>query len=744
MRSLVSGPLRTSRKTLRRFTAQNIYRQTFGKKKLPLIHPSFLQYKIHFYESALNLKGPSPSIYRSDTKPLKYWKLLNAINNNDFLIVKNITKKLTKRLIRKWLRKKLRRILMFNYTHGITSLLSTHKQVNKRKLKYLNPKLTKIQLKFYIKRTTAPLSVLKWKTSYPFLFTKNTQANKTCKPYLDLLLRHVLRPRLNRRVRRSRKVFAARVKQKHLRIKRHKQSTKHYIKHSTPSKVKLRRCKLSLARAKFIPKVSLPSKSIIRNGYRKFCIKRIRSRLRRRCHVTGFRWRVKKLRKLKKRYLTLNITRTFPRAISTTYYPTRVRIYKHNRNNYRYNVTRKIEKNYTTQKLRVIILRKQPKKTKIFNYYPTSEVKQPIMLTRSGQPFILKNIGLFLNMITIRNQRNPLTYKFLFKKKIFSFLYPNEVRNALMNRKKRIVLYKLVFNTKNKIKQKPRFSLSSFNKLSIKQYKLSLQNSSSRSVTNIIFSKPQDTYSYFNKYAFSTDEIIYTEKFKHRGTDLSFRTSEVKIPRVRFKPGYQRIWRRARTALKESLSLKFTYQQQLTKYLVRFYKGSNNYSFSRAEMSLNRILMYSRLLPDNPTVCAFLSKRLIYVNGNMVYDPGALLGVNDVLQIVVSTWYYVMSRWMSNWTLKRNRKFKKLVYRKGLANRQKVMKLKKQRSYYTPNWIYLTRYDLSDIKPYLEVDYFTLSSVILYEPFTSYYFSPDESPDFRPTIYRMYNWKYIT
>ena len=72
------------------------------------------------------------------------------------------------------------------------------------------------------------------------------------------------------------------------------------------------------------------------------------------------------------------------------------------------------------------------------------------------------------------------------------------------------------------------------------------------------------------------------------------------------------------------------------------------------------------------------------------------------------------------------------------------MKLKKQRSYYTPNWIYLARYDISDVKPYIEVDYFTLSAIVLYEPFQTYYFSPDEAPDFRPTIYRMYNWKYIT
>jgi len=72
------------------------------------------------------------------------------------------------------------------------------------------------------------------------------------------------------------------------------------------------------------------------------------------------------------------------------------------------------------------------------------------------------------------------------------------------------------------------------------------------------------------------------------------------------------------------------------------------------------------------------------------------------------------------------------------------MKLKKQRSYYTPHWIHLTRYDISDVKPFLEVDYFTLSAFIIYEPFLIQYYAPDEAPDFRPNVYRMYNWKYIT
>jgi hypothetical protein len=44
----------------------------------------------------------------------------------------------------------------------------------------------------------------------------------------------------------------------------------------------------------------------------------------------------------------------------------------------------------------------------------------------------------------------------------------------------------------------------------------------------------------------------------------------------------------------------------------------------------------------------------------------------------------------------------------------------------------------------LEVDYLTLSTCVVYNPYLLHYFTPDDTPDWRSTIYRSYNWKYIT
>ena len=134
----------------------------------------------------------------------------------------------------------------------------------------------------------------------------------------------------------------------------------------------------------------------------------------------------------------------------------------------------------------------------------------------------------------------------------------------------------------------------------------------------------------------------------------------------------------------------------------------------------------------------------MFLNGHVMHDGGRLVFPNDVLQLVVSKWYYIYSRWLSNWTVQRVRKFKYMAYRKGLATKSKLMKKKKTKSRYTPSWIFSVRYDLTDVKPYLEVDYFTLTSCVIYEPFMLTSQPINELPELRHNIYRLYNWKYIT
>lgn len=701
----------------------------------PFAHKFFISYKRFFDQNANPLVGGIPSYYLGDIKPIKNWKFSSLFPKSgevdpthlrckaqqpklkavDFK--QTVRKRLRLRLIRSFLNQNLK-------TPAITQHLLNFKSITKRLPKF----------KPLLRRIMAPMHISKWRTSYPLMFTNDTQTNKLLRPQIDLTIKTFIHSRSTRRVRRFRKILFRKIKRssRYNPALQHPSNPTHKQKSTILTTFLKHRCRSrqsSITQRVYYPKtIRLNTGQQPLSNFAQAAHGSSNNNVT--SHVSNYLTNTSVvarqnplLRIWHKRFTLLIATGMNFKATST----------------YLLHVKQKFDKMAS----RSFLIRQLPASAATKNSHPS-------MRPRTGKNFIFKNFGIFLTSFMLFNQKNPFTYKYLFKKKIFSFLYPNEVRNALMARKKRIVFYQLVYKVKHKSKQRSHYSFASFNKSLINQYRISLKNKSNRSIIGELFkgshfqtSSSCSSYG-FENYTLSRDEILYTQNFSHRGVDLSFKRSEVKIPRVRFRPGYQRMWRNARNALKESMGLKFIYQQQLTRCLVRFYKNSNKYSFARSEMSANRIIMYSRLLPDAPTVDIFINQKLIYLNGKLLYAQQAILVPNDLVQLVVSVWYYVAYRWISNWTLKRHKKFKKLVYRKGLAGKHKVMKLKKQRSYYTPNWIYLARYDISDIKPFLEVDYLTLSAFILYEPFTTYYYTPDESPDFRPNIYRMYNWKYIT
>lgn len=60
-------------------------------------------------------------------------------------------------------------------------------------------------------------------------------------------------------------------------------------------------------------------------------------------------------------------------------------------------------------------------------------------------------------------------------------------------------------------------------------------------------------------------------------------------------------------------------------------------------MSVDKVVMYSKLLPDIKTLNMFMAKCMIYVNGSMS-DSARIMYVNDIVQVIVSKWYYIFYR----------------------------------------------------------------------------------------------------
>ena len=302
---------------------------------------------------------------------------------------------------------------------------------------------------------------------------------------------------------------------------------------------------------------------------------------------------------------------------------------------------------------------------------------------RNPVGLVLTTNSLFAGYKLFIQHFRKLPLKFLLKKRLFSFLFPNQVKKSIMNRKRRVVVHRYISAFRRRLKSRPHFSHDFFRR-NLKNFSRSLkiqQNFASRDV----FGDKNSCHAYEPSYALSRGEIVDQGSLLNRGPDYTFKRKEVRIPRVRFKPGYQRIWRRARSALQENLGLKLCYQRRMTRYLSKFTRQTTFYSFSTSEMSVGRMFVYSRLLPDMGTVAAFCETKSLYLNGRSTAALQLTAVPNDLIQLLVSLQYYVAHRWLSNSTLKRNRRFRRLVYRKGLASRHKLMKTRKQLSQHTPS-----------------------------------------------------------
>ena len=382
--------------------------------------------------------------------------------------------------------------------------------------------------------------------------------------------------------------------------------------------------------------------------------------------------------------------------------------------------------NYSTESpniLSILYIRSQYQKfflpSLLYNPSPTS-IDQIRFYSRSGLNFIISNIGLFFfinqsKMTYVNSIKFNYIYKF--KKIMYTFAKPNVIKNTLLRRNSSIILFNLIFKSKN------------YNKLTIYHNFLNKNPSLVKSAYKL---NPSNYNNLLNK------------DYNSVTTNNLSNPNDIRLPRVRFKPGYQRLWRESRLSLKELLGLKFIYQKQLTKYLIRFYAKASISFFVKNELSLDKVVIYSRILPDLYTYNLFLNSKQIFLNGSTPSQGNTTCVVNDFIQLVVSKWYYVFFRWILNWVVSRFRKTKRLIYRKGLSSRYKVLKARKQRSFNVPNWIFYSKYDFSDVKPFIEVDYFSLSFFIIYEPYINYYYSQLDFILPNVNIYRLYNWKYIT
>jgi len=360
--------------------------------------------------------------------------------------------------------------------------------------------------------------------------------------------------------------------------------------------------------------------------------------------------------------------------------------------------------------------------TNLYSYFNQMKTfnnpTKPSILSKYKTPFILSNVG-FLFIQPINTSVNDLVKSKLNRFR-YTFFYQNEVKRFFLRKPGNL---KLSFS----FLTSPRGSfLSHFS-----PYKFF--NSNLLSTTNL----QNNLVSLLTK---QTQFFKCNYDRKYVASSYNFVKTQVSMRRIKFKPGYSRIWRKAREAVNKSLNYNSKYQYSLTRYLSRFSRASKKTQVQLSELTLHKLLINSKLIHDSNTSNLLITNGLVYVNGQQTLNVNMYLFQSDFIQIIVSLKYYIVHKWLLNWN-----SFKKIRLIKLSRNKLKKTKSNahKQKSSNFPDWILQSRIKPFDIPKYLEVDFFTLSTFVLYEPFLFNDFNPLNFIESRSTIFNMYNWKYI-
>ena len=102
--------------------------------------------------------------------------------------------------------------------------------------------------------------------------------------------------------------------------------------------------------------------------------------------------------------------------------------------------------------------------------------------------------------------------------------------------------------------------------------------------------------------------------------------------------------------------------------------------------------------------------------------------------------FYIIFKWQKNLTIIKKARLQKFA---RLKFRPKTTRQGADRNYRYPDWVMTLKFLESDVPAFVEVDYFTLSMFMIYNPFlVNHFYNYSEDLEL-PSVVRLYNWKYI-
>jgi hypothetical protein len=269
-----------------------------------------------------------------------------------------------------------------------------------------------------------------------------------------------------------------------------------------------------------------------------------------------------------------------------------------------------------------------------------------------------------------------------------------------------------------------------FNKLNNSQFKLKLLIFTKK--TTAFFSRRNYKNILLRKTIYNTRKHTFYKKRKLNTKDNIYRKENIYNVSKRFL----KVIFSNRKTIKNFFFKKFTKQTKITRFIKSISKEKhrsdnlmNNYIFL--------ILLRSHIFFFIDDVSFFLKKGFIMVNGTVVKNKFSEVKLGDYIQIIRSNIYYDY--------LKRVHKFFRTKISKIKFKRWSSFQKKKKTGISFKNWVptFLDRFIFykTDIPKFLEVDFFSLTVIILYKNRSILSNDKFFNKIFSNYLIKMYNWR---
>lgn len=193
-----------------------------------------------------------------------------------------------------------------------------------------------------------------------------------------------------------------------------------------------------------------------------------------------------------------------------------------------------------------------------------------------------------------------------------------------------------------------------------------------------------------------------------------------------------------RKILSYFLKKKIKKNYKFNKLIKNFIKKSFDNFIMFFEFSLKNVLLRSNFFFNERDMSFFLKNSYIRVNNKIIKNEFHSLKINDVVQLNFDKFYFFYYRGVIdniNKNLGKLNKYYQLVD-------QKKYDYDKQHKFTAPKWISNLIYFRDDVPNYLELDFLTMSVIILYKPFF-FEFNINNIKFLNFYQRRLYNWKFI-